>query len=692
MRGQRVRGGRPVMRGALVGALMAGTVLVGPSAAQVAKDAAPIAAPRAVPAPYTVAPIPDWVVAQTPVPPRAEDADRIEGGAYYALIDLQRRLDPGGAGTHSFRRTAVTVTARAGLEEVGRFVTAFDPTDSTLVVHHIRILREGEPPRDVLPLMTLEAARQEEGLDRGVTDGVLTVFGEVPSLRVGDTLDVATSVLYREPHWPDQIAGRASMQWSVPSGRNHHRVLVPKGRTLTLVPYGDVEAPRRASAGGMTSYTWDAVHAAPRRAVPDVPVDVAVFGSTSYASWSDWTAVARWGQALYDQDLTLPDALATRVGALRKRPKPERITAAIRIVQDEVRYRSDAVGLGAYVPRPPKVTWANGYGDCKDKSLLLVALLRALGVEADAALADTQTGHALRAHAPTPTAFDHVIVRIGGARRPVYVDATWSLQGGTYPAITQPDHGYVLPLTRRGKLTKIALSVPDAPQAVVSETFDFADADGAGVRMTARTVRTGRLADGFRSTVEASSVAKLSEQYLSFYRQYYPGLTLDAPMTFEDDRAANRSVVTEHYLLPPPATDALRDGFPIVPSGVMVGLPEVLDPERALPLALPYPVRARHEVRFLNQAVPFEAAAPVAQTAGPLSVSVTQEAEGHDMHVAYEVVATDDRITPADLEAYRALYRAWDDEVRTTWTLPRDNFSVLQRALNGGQGDQAGGE
>ena len=672
-------------RSALLSALLIGLPTLGaPALAQAPKDAAPAAAAReAAPAPYTVAPAPSWVIEQQPAPPRPKDADRIEGGAYYALIDTQRRLDPDGAGTHSFRRTAVTVTGRAGLEEVGRFVTGVDPTDSTLIVHHVRILREGEPPRDVLPRMTLQAARQEERLDQGVTDGFLTVFGDVPGLRVGDTLDVATSLIERNPHWPGEVAGRASMRWSVPSGRNHHRVLVPTGRALTLVPYGDSPAPTRSEADGMTAYTWEAVHAEPRRFVSDVPIDVPVFASTAYASWSDWNAVARWGAALYEQDLTLPDELAERVAMLRRRPRAERITAAIRIAQDEVRYMSDAVGLGAYVPRTPAVTWANGYGDCKDKSLLLVALLRAMGVKADVALANTEAGHALRTYAPTPTAFDHVIVRIGGQRRPSYVDATWSLQGGVFPDITQPDHGYVLPLTRRGALTRIEIGVPDAPQTAVSEVFDFADADGEGVTMTVETVRTRGHADGFRATAEASSVVKLSEQYLSFYRQYYPGLALAAPMTIEDDREANRSVVTERYRLAPSETDALREGFPVVPSGVMVGLPEVLDPERALPLALPYPVRARHEVRFLNQAVPFEAAGPVAATAGPLAVRVTQEADGNDMRVTYTVEATGDRLEPSDLDAYRALYETWDDQTNTVWTLPRDNFSELKEAFGG---------
>ena len=674
--------GTALFRAGLCAALFGALIPLTPASAQSPKGAAAPAPARALaPAAYTVAPVPDWALIVEPAAPRPEDRAGIEGGAYYGLIDTQRRVGPDA--THSFRRSAVTVTGRAGLEEIGRFATSFDPSDTELIVHHIRLLREGEAPRDVLPMMTLETARQEEGLAAGITNGVLTVFGDVPGLRVGDTLDVATSVIERSPHWPGRVAGHVSTEWSEPSGRNHHRVLVPSGTALTIVPVGDAPRAARSEAGEHTVYAWEAVHQAPKPFVQNIPADTPYFAGASYSSWADWNAVAQWGATLYDQDTALPDDLAERLSALRRRPKAERITAAIRIAQDEVRYMSDVVGLGAYVPRSPAVTWANGYGDCKDKTVLLIAMLRALGVEADAALANTEWGHALGTQAPTPTAFDHVIVRIGGARRPFYVDATYTLQGGAYPDIAEPDLGYVLPLTGRGRLTMIEPKAPRTEQIDVVETFDFAEADTDGLVFTAVTTRTGVAANGFRQSVDATSRDALAERYLAFYRQYYPGLAEAAPLRIEDDRDANRSVVTETYRLAPSDVEALRASFPVVPTGVMIGLPEVLDPARAVPVSLPFPVRARHEVRFLNQDYAFEDAGPVAAAAGPVAVELTQEADGHDLRLVYTVAVTGDRLTTKDLDAYRALYRTWDDEMGTSWSLPRNNFSALREALGG---------
>jgi len=56
------------------------------------------------------------------------------------------------------------------------------------------------------------------------------------------------------------------------------------------------------------------------------------------------------------------------------------------------------------------------YGDCKDKTYLLVSLLRAVGIEADPMLVSLTTPKTPARLLPTPDAFDHVVAqaRING--------------------------------------------------------------------------------------------------------------------------------------------------------------------------------------------------------------------------------------------------------------------------------------
>ena len=59
---------------------------------------------------------------------------------------------------------------------------------------------------------------------------------------------------------------------------------------------------------------------------------------------------------------------------------------ALQFVQNKIRYVSLSFGSNAYHPHHPDEVLQNRYGDCKDKSLLLLSLLRAAGIQAWPAL------------------------------------------------------------------------------------------------------------------------------------------------------------------------------------------------------------------------------------------------------------------------------------------------------------------
>src|SRR3546814_13646976 len=74
-------------------------------------------------------------------------------------------------------------------------------------------------------------------------------------------------------------------------------------------------------------------------------------------------------------------------------PKAEdRVTEVTRYIQDNIRYVGEEMGEGSYVPRRPALVLERGYGDCKDKSLLLAVALRRVGIDAVPALVSTSPG------------------------------------------------------------------------------------------------------------------------------------------------------------------------------------------------------------------------------------------------------------------------------------------------------------
>lgn len=130
---------------------------------------------------------------------------------------------------------------------------------------------------------------------------------------------------------------------------------------------------------------------------------------TSLRSWQD---VADWYRSLLKE---LPgddrDLIETTQAVTGGCTTPsEKIMAIGRYVQERIRYVAVELGKGSYQPRTAAETLANMYGDCKDKSHLMCAMLNAAGIEAVPAL--TNSTHLIQEELPNPFQFNHVIVAV----------------------------------------------------------------------------------------------------------------------------------------------------------------------------------------------------------------------------------------------------------------------------------------
>lgn len=98
-----------------------------------------------------------------------------------------------------------------------------------------------------------------------------------------------------------------------------------------------------------------------------------------------------------------------------------RMAAIYRWVQANIKYVSDIVGRGGVVPNDTRTIFSKRIGDCKDHSLILVALLRAQGIEATTALVNSGDGYLMRGR-PTLQPFNHAITYV--TEFDAYLDAT----------------------------------------------------------------------------------------------------------------------------------------------------------------------------------------------------------------------------------------------------------------------------
>ena len=90
--------------------------------------------------------------------------------------------------------------------------------------------------------------------------------------------------------------------------------------------------------------------------------------------------------------------------------KREKVKAIYQWVQEHIRYVSVAIGTGAFKPHNCQEVLDYKYGDCKDMSSFLIALLKTIGIEAFPTLISTKGQRRVLHDMPKPRQFDHVMV------------------------------------------------------------------------------------------------------------------------------------------------------------------------------------------------------------------------------------------------------------------------------------------
>jgi tetratricopeptide (TPR) repeat protein len=152
-----------------------------------------------------------------------------------------------------------------------------------------------------------------------------------------------------------------------------------------------------------------------------------------FSTAQDWNQVARWYW-----DLAEPQIAEKQPAPADPSAHIAEIAAILAEIQKTVRYTGIEFGMSAYVPRTPKETLARGFGDCKDKSALLVSRLRHAGIAANLALLTPYPTADVSLDVPGAGMFDHAIVYLPGAH-PFYIDPTSEFTAaGRLP---QPDQG-----------------------------------------------------------------------------------------------------------------------------------------------------------------------------------------------------------------------------------------------------------
>lgn len=550
----------------------------------------------------------DWVKAVDIGQADPARADRIKNGISWLLADEQ--IIHRDHGYDDYSRTVYRIVDRPGLEQGASIDLQFDPSRHKVTFNHLRIIRDGQV-LDRLDSVKFDVFRQEKDAEKGVYDGWLTAHINIDDVRVGDIVDYGETYETTPLIGKDLFFYNFSTEWDEPVALIRTSVVWPSEQPLAIKYRGAEVKPVITASGPDSVYLWEIANPKPIKVEENVPAEFPAWGSIDISSTASWQSVIDAVQPYYRPATALPSSFAARLDEIAgKYPKPaDRMIQAMRLVQDEIRYVSLSMGSGSYIPRDPATVVQSGFGDCKDKALLLASALERLGVSAEVALANLDQGRALDQHLPAIRDFDHAIVKAAIGTKTYWLDATNYLQGGDADNFWQPDYGFALPLFGNGQLEKMPSPRLTSPTIRVAEDFSFPDRPDGHLTLAVLSTYEGADADSMRSRLASRSLSDVSDAYLKYYSKRYPGIESAAKLAISDNRDGNIINVRETYQLPAKALAAndLAKNFPIKAADLGTDLPTPTMVDRVGPIALGSPVYRSHAVTVTNLKARFSA-------------------------------------------------------------------------------------
>jgi transglutaminase-like putative cysteine protease len=510
------------------------------------------------------------------------------------LLDEQVRLGP--RGVEHYMHQAHVVSSSLGVAVGSEISIAFDPSYERLVLHRIGIRRAGKE-RDMLDARSIRTFYQENEAEQRVYNGTMTALAVLDDVRAGDLVDVEYTIEGANPVFGGAFAGAFSLARWLPVEQLRYRLLFPTSRSIAVSSEGVDISPTTRELSDYRELSWRRDRIAALEEEGDTPPSFHATPRVQLSEYSSWHDVAVWASGLFAAPPGGDRAVLEKADEIRRaHPDLEaQALAAVRFVQDEVRYLGIEMGESSHRPHSAGEVLAKRFGDCKDKALLIVELLRALGLSANVALVDSQGGRRLDPRFPTPRAFNHVIVRaeVGGGVR--WIDATIRDQGGRLSELYVPSYGFALVVApETTALTRVEPPAEGRPTTSVREVYDVSNA-ARPARLEVETTYLGADADRMRATLAAERLAEVARGWLNDYAQSEPTIRSDRDVEVSDDRLQNRVVIREHYLIPGYVRD---EQACFTASALLRPLRRPRTPLRTSPLRVEFPFIAHHEVEL----------------------------------------------------------------------------------------------
>lgn len=493
-------------------------------------------------------------------------------------------------------RRSKKIISSAGVQNAAQVSINFDPSYQQLFFNTIHIIR-GTKTLNKLQISKIKIVHQEKDLNNFIYNGTLNALLILEDVRQGDVIEYSYTLKGFNPIFNNKYSAEFGLQFSIPMYDIYYKLIVPAGRKMNIKTLNTYAEPVINVVNGQQVYEWRKKNIMPLVLQDFTPSWYNPTGTILISEFNNWKEVNDWAKALFPGKIDLSTALLKKINEISTGHSDAegRTQAALKFVQDDIRYMGIEMGEKSHKPADPSKIFAQRFGDCKEKSYLLFIILKAMGISSDVVLINTERKKNLKDLLPAPTDFDHVTIRVKLNNIYYWFDPTIAYQRGNIKNLFYPDFQTGLIISdSTSDLTDITFR--NLSYQHTKEIFKVSGMHGSGT-LSVTSLFAGSDADIMRSDFNTESNSELINSYETFYSSYYDNIKADS-LTYSDDDSSGIFTTHEYYTLPKFWKVEKGDVSKFTISSFIIenSFRKPKEKDRKMPFKMPYPMNYKEEV------------------------------------------------------------------------------------------------
>lgn len=386
-------------------------------------------------------------------------------------------VDKGGKKTVVVSRR-MKVFSKEGRQKYGEVTIPYISESGEPKLNYIRTITpdgevvkpDKEDIRDITP-----ARLQQYPMYSDVKNKVISM----PGLTNGAIIDYSYTVKPKRFFLKEDFSSSWLFRSKLPTEVSHFQVTVPDGMKLEWTDFDSEFSPQVTEQDGQKVFTWKRTNLEKITEEPGMPPINQISGRVLVTSIDSWEYYAKEFWDLAKTQMKPDSDIRQKVQELTKglTSKEEKVRALYNYVATKVRYVAIELGRSKYKPHKAKEVFHNKYGDCKDKAILLISMLKVAGIQAHPVL--ILSGHSSKTdfnQPPPGKGLNHAIVAVELNDEYKVLDPTCDVC--PYEYLPNSDRGKKALLINRstkevGQILDMKKFDPKASKITVNQSFEL---------------------------------------------------------------------------------------------------------------------------------------------------------------------------------------------------------------------------